>query len=390
MRRVARRSILGGLMGVLWGFAQPQSAAARSLEEALVSTFPADLRVDGEGLAQVFATTVASSFPVTGTSTSFVYRYDPAVGELVRSAIPLGPVFSERADTIGDGLLSIAVNYLIADYDGINGISLDALVSNDPRHSADYLVIPNGDTFEPVAALVQLDLEAQIAALSATYGATQDLDVNLFVPVVRTFLRASTTIYAPDPRVPPDPSYFTFTDEDRTTESHVGMGDMLLRMKYRFLEQAWVDLAAGGLLSLPTGSQANFQGTGDTLVGVALYASRTWARRVQPHLDLAFVIDANNLDRSQGRYSTGVDLRVFDWLTLNTDFLGSSDIAQPDSIPNPVFVQIERADVLQTSLGLKVALPQYNLVGFFNALLPLNADGVRADQLLAAGIEWIF
>lgn len=387
--RAIRHCLLLGLISV-WCVGLPDRAAARSLEAALASTFPGDLRTDGEGLAQAFAATVAASFPITGTSTSFVYRLDPALGELRRRDLPLGPVFSERADTVGAGLLSLGVNYLVADYDAINGISLNALVSNDPRRSGDYLVIPNGDALEPVAALVQLDLEAQIVALSATYGVTQDLDANFFLPFVRTFLRASTTIFAPDPRVPPDPSYFTFTDEDRAVETHEGIGDILLRLKYRFLEHAWADVAAGGLLSLPTGSRADFQGTGDTLVGAALYVSRTWARRVEPHLNLGFVLDADTFDRSQVRYSAGADLRVFDWLTLNGDFLGRSDVAQPDTIERPVFVQIERADVLQASLGLKIAVPRSNLVGFFNALLPLNDDGVRADQLLAAGVEWIF
>lgn len=388
--RLIRHGLYLGLVSVsLCCGVLADRATARSLEDALISTFPGDLRTDGEGLAHAFAATVAASFPVTGTSTSFVYRFDPTLGEPRRRRLPLGPVFSERAETVGAGLLSLGVNYLVADYDAINGISLDALVSNDPRTSRDYLVLPNGDGFEPVAALVQLDLEAQIAALTATYGVTQDLDVNLFLPLVRTFLRASTTIFAPDPRAPPDPSYFTFTDDDRAVETSEGIGDVLLRLKYRFLEHAWADVAAGGLLSLPTGSRADFQGTGDTLIGGAVYGSRTW-ERVQPHVDLGFVLDADKFDRSQVRYSAGADLRVCEYLTLNADFLGRSDVAQPDSIDQPVFVQIERADILQASLGFKVAWPVHNLSGFFNVLLPLNDDGVRANQVFVLGAEWVF
>lgn len=77
------------------------------------------------------------------------------------------------------------------------------------------------------------------------------------------------------------------------------------------------------------------------------------------------------------------------WLTLNTDFLGRSDITRPDSIQQPVFLQIERADVLQFSTGLKVA-PLRRTAAFFNALLPLNEAGLRADRILAFGVEAVF
>ena len=107
------------------------------------------------------------------------------------------------------------------------------------------------------------------------------------------------------------------------------------------------------------------------------------------------------------RYSLGADVRVFDWLTLNNDFLGRSDVAQADAIAHPVFVQLQRDDVLQFSTGLKIAPPWHATfrdtpflrdlrgaglpwVWFFNALLPLNEDGVRSQHILALGLETVF
>jgi hypothetical protein len=89
------------------------------------------------------------------------------------------------------------------------------------------------------------------------------------------------------------------------------------------------------------------------------------------------------------RYSMGADVRILDWLTLNNDFLGRSDVAGPDDIEKPVFVQIERTNVLQFSTGLKVA-PLPRTAMFFNAVLPLNDDGLRADQVLVFGVEAVF
>ncbi len=364
-----------------------------------MSTFPGVLREDGEGLATVFARTVAASFPVTGTSSSYVYRFDPATDSLERLNIPLGPVYSERARTVGPRKLSLGVNYLLVDYDAIDGHDLNALVSNDPRGPGHYIAICASGVCEPVEGRADLDLEAQILTLSATYGVMRDLDINVFLPLVRTFVRASTTFTGPDARVSSEPTNFFAAGQ--ASEASTGVGDLLLRAKYVLTHDAPVDLAAGLTLSLPTGERQDFHGTGDTLVGAALYASRTYAERIEPHLNLSFVLNADKFDRSQVRYSAGVDVRLLDWLTLNNDFLGRSDVAQADAIDRPVFVQIERADVLQFSTGLKVAPPWRQTfrrrgppglpwVWFFNALLPLNDDGVRADQLFAVGFEAVF
>ena len=135
------------------------------------------------------------------------------------------------------------------------------------------------------------------------------------------------------------------------TETSVGVGDLLMRAKYVVTRGTPVDLAGGFTLSVPTGNREDFQGTGDTLVGVAMYASRTYAERLEPHLNAAFVLDADKFARSQVRYSAGPDVRVFDWLTLNNDFLGRSDIEQPDTIERPVFLQIERTMSCSSRLG---------------------------------------
>lgn len=37
--------------------------------------------------------------------------------------------------------------------------------------------------------------------------------------------------------------------------------------------------------------------------------------------------------------AAGVDLPVLEWLTLNNDSLGRSDVAAPDEVDRPVFVR---------------------------------------------------
>jgi hypothetical protein len=374
-------------------------AAARTLEEALISTFPGPLSEDAQGLATVFSRTVAASFPVTGASAAYVYRFDPATDSFQRLNIPLGPVFSERAETIGRRKLSLALNYTLVQYDTIDGRDLDDLSSNDPRGPRDHIAVCADPALcEPVLGLARIDLEAQIVSLSVTYGLARDLDANVLLPLVRTYLRASTTFTGPDPRMPSNAQFFHFAFSDHVAETSTGVGDLLLRLKYVLPRRGPADVAAGLMLSLPTGRREDFHGTGDTLIGTALYASRTYAERIEPHVNLAFVLDADKFDRSQVRYSAGADVRVFDWLTLNNDFLGRSDVARPDAIDRPVFLQIERTDVFQFSTGLKLApcggfragAGSVRATSFFNALLPLNSENLRSDLIVAFGVEVVF
>ncbi|MBI4516267.1 MAG: hypothetical protein HY699_10690 [Deltaproteobacteria bacterium] len=352
----------------------------------------------------MFARTVAASFPVTGTSAAYAYRFDPASDSFQRADTPLGPVFSEREQTVGSGKLSLATNYALLRYDSINGRDLDELISNDPESGLHYVAICLATACEPLQALARVDLEAQILTLSATYGLTPDFDLSVTVPLVRTFVRAATTLTSFDP-----PQHFPFQFSASATETDAGVGDVLLRLKHRLGRFGLADLAGGLTVSLPTGERENFHGTGDTLVGAALYVSRTFANRIEPHLNLGFLGDADKFDRSQVRYSIGADLGILDWLTLNNDFLGRSDIARSDPFARPVFVQVERADVLQFSTGLKIAPPWRKTFGgvpvlrdipergaglpwvwFFNVLLPLNDDGARADHVLTLGAEAMF
>lgn len=379
------------LIAVLLGVAAlPALLHGRSLEQALVSTFPAVLRSEGAGLGEVLARTVAASFPVTGTSSSYVYEFDPANDSFEKQTMPLGPVFSERANPVGAGKLSVALNYLFIELDELDGRDLDALVSNDPSRPGDHIAICAGAFCEPVLGTIGLDLEAQILALSLTYGLTPDLDANLFLPFVRTFLRASTRFTGPDPRAPPREDFFSFAHESRVVETDEGIGDLLVRVRYLLARPQLADVAAGLALSIPTGSESSFHGTGDPLITPALYFSRLYRQRFQPHVNLGLLLNAGDAERSEVRYSAGADLRVFDWFTMNGDFLGRSEVARPDEVEQPVFLPAERRDVLQLSIGFKTAPFRRGPVLLFNTLLPLNDDGVRADVVLLFGIEAAF
>src|SRR6266542_4494254 len=52
-----------------------------------------------------------SSFPLASSAGGFTYRFDPELGVLTRTTDSFGPIYTERADTIGQGRFNFGVNY---------------------------------------------------------------------------------------------------------------------------------------------------------------------------------------------------------------------------------------------------------------------------------------
>ena len=66
-----------------------------------------------------------STFPLGSSAGGFTYQYDSALGVFSRSTESFGPIYAERAQTLGHGKWNTGVSYLQADYDKIDDIDLD-------------------------------------------------------------------------------------------------------------------------------------------------------------------------------------------------------------------------------------------------------------------------
>src|SRR5262245_9121717 len=159
-------------------------------------------------MAPALANTVASTYPVASASSGVTYVYDPSVDTLVRQAGVAGPIFGERAETIGKGVFNFSTSFSYVHLTTVNGSDMDSLV-NKPRVNGQTLTfkVPDGivladgrvTTVLPVRVTTDLDVKAYIFSPSVTYGVTPDLDVNLTLPVLGTTLGVTTHSEAPDP-----------------------------------------------------------------------------------------------------------------------------------------------------------------------------------------------
>ncbi|MBI3770370.1 MAG: hypothetical protein HY271_18020 [Deltaproteobacteria bacterium] len=379
-------------------------------------------------LGSVIGSQVANQIPSLSTSAGFTYEFNPDLDVYERSTKTFGPLFSERAVTVGAHKFNANVSYTYIKFDSINGHDLDHLTSRvllanignqrafagglrRPDLASQFPDLTPGTTFSQVKA--DLDLEAQLVDFSFMYGVLDDLDVNIDIPVVRTFVRSAITERTLDPRfavflTPASrPDIF---DDFAARGSALGVGNIRLRSKYVAVTNP-VRLAGLLDLVLPTGSPGNFQGTGDTRLGTFLIASQTVGEIFEPHAQAGVEFNCANVDHSQAKYSAGVTTQVASFAALTLDFLGRSEFAATTHVPSsarfpaskdgqftetvppfhgePILVSIHRNDILDLAVGGKFSItPQ--AIFFATVILPLNDDGLRADFVPTVGLEATF
>jgi hypothetical protein len=110
----------------------------------------------------------------------------------------------------------------------------------------------------------------------------------------------------------------------RASGSQTGVGDILLRSKYRFRDLAGGGLAIGADLRLPTGDDENLLGTGAPAFGAQFIASST-SGRISPHVNIGFLVagegDIVNTP-NEFTYTGGIEFEAAPTVTLSADLVG--------------------------------------------------------------------
>jgi len=347
----------------------------------------------------------AADFPATSTAPGLTFRYNADVELFERSSNSLGPVFVERAQTIGRGKLEGGFSYLFIDFDKLNGSRLDR-IGFAAQHRPDPIL--GNDTIS--LSFNKFTLQSHVMSFFATYGITNRWDVNILLPVVYTHwdMRSRARINNES-----GPVYF-FDNGLQSTErmfsagdDKFGVGDLLLRTKYHFLSADGFNLASGFALRVPTGKEKNFQGIGDTTLTTFFTLSQEYGR-FHTHVSSGIEYNVDDSDRSRVRYAGGLTFQVIEQLALLVDVIGSSSLktdrisvkvpefnnpSLDDSPPLPSgFTRVSQrlnVDILDLAIGFKIH-PVKSMVGFFTVLLPLNDEGLRSDLIPAVGLEYNF
>jgi hypothetical protein len=386
----------------------------------LVAATPAraqDLGARVEGalnrVTQVTAETFGRSLPLPSASAGVSYAFDPATGTFQRQPSTFGQVYIDRARPIGARKWNVQVTYQHAQLDRIDGQDAGDLSDSTP------IYFPGA-----FAAVTLPKLAAQAATnqflLAGTYGITDDLEVSLAIPLVQSRTAAQATLRAAA-ILASDGSLFRRQLTFDGVETAFGVGDLLLRAKYRVLATDAVDVAAGLLLRLPTGDVENLRGVGFLEVAPAVLASsrifrlRSWAR-LQGHFNASVGFDTENVDNSEARWGIGLDWGITDRVTAAIGVLGRNQFArvappgffdfprcfgadlvtcatsqQPRGGTAPLFgLSGARVDYYDLSIGGRGAVWKDTVFAFANVLIPLNDGFVRTEPIPLLGLEATF
>jgi hypothetical protein len=352
-----------------------------------------------------------TDFPNTSTVPGFTYVYDPKLQALERSS-QLGPVFTERADTVGGGRIEFGASFLFASLQQIDGGGFGTSASI----SQNQALVDSFNATDAVAEQITVDsfrLENYVVNMYATYGITDRWDVNVLVPLVYSRMRVrarrqfSAVDLASGTVTPITNPAGRSADGDA-----LGIGDILVRTKYRLVDADPVAVASALTIRTPSGAEDDFQGLGDVTLTPTLILSYPLGPH-SLHATFGFEFNADDIERTRGRYTVGGSAQLFESLgflgqtALLADFLGSSGLGDDEfgapagtfgipgaglSAVNPqgTILAVDRTDLLDLAAGIKTAIPG-NGVLYVGAIIPLNDDGIRVEEAIpTGGVEFGF
>ena len=353
-----------------------------------------------QGLSGALAS-ARSQAPIPSASGAFSFAWDSELDTFVRKPQSLGSMLAERAPTLGRGTWTVSISYTRIKFDTLEGDSLDELETSQPTFTEGFLAgLPPADRVPASNSLLDTALNFRFALdmifLAAAYGVTDTIDVSMALAINHASMHGQALAFM-RPKDPTKDSlgYFTVQQkgviiggsgscaadftcaQDSFDGDAWGTGDLYLRGKWHFLDTEYADLATVAVLTLPTGNADNYLGFHGPTFTPWLVASKTFGR-LSPHLNLGYAF-RDGQDVSQAQWVAGADARALDWLTLAADFLGYHDDKR-DGIND---------DVVQSALSFKLNPFDQVVVGG-TVQFPLNRDGLRADVIYTAQIEYTF
>ncbi len=308
-----------------------------------------------------------------------IFQTDPLTGVDLPAASTLGPVFTERGETIGRHKLYIGVTHEDFHFTSLNGQSLNALgvlyKGGDPSG-----VQNNGTALTSYPATFNIGMDVRLSQNVAfvTYGVTDRIDLSLGLPEVHAAVAARTYngilfdggglgqqpsaanpncwcagTFNPGAYVSPAIN-FTQPIIGQSSLGKTGFGDLLLRAKGTLVHNSRMAVAAGADVRFATGDAENYLGTGTTSIkpfaAVSLYLPATHGIVFAPHLNVGWQFSGKSVLGGQLQANT-LTATITDG-SGTVSYMGAPLTATKDYLP----------DVFSWALGSEVAVGRHNTI----------------------------
>lgn len=345
--------------------------------------------------------TSLSIIPLSSPASGVITRTDPDTGAELPVSSTLGPIFTERAETIGKGKFYVGISNQDFHFTKFNGTSLNSLSLLYQGGDPSEIIQKDGRQRTTVPATFGLGMDVRLSQDIAflTYGVTNGLDVSLGLPLVHSAVSARTydgTIYSGTGFDTPGstcwcvntftPGYPTLTQQQigQTALGKTGFGDVLLRVKGTVIRKSSLVVAVGSDLRFPTGDAKNYLGVGTTTVkpfaAVSFYSKPLRNNIVlSPHFDVGWQFSGKSI---LGGQLEGTQL------TQNTSTGAVNYIGAPFTTTKGYL-----PDVFTWAAGAEIALGRHNTliadilgnqVGWIHGI-PNATFQTIPDQLLPTG-----
>ena len=314
------------------------------LPVATYSTLQNTLNSPAAAFNSTFATQL-SNVPIVSSASGIGVTLT-STGKVVASEENnLGPILTDRAETIGRHKLFVGGFYQRFRFNSIDGNSLN----NVP------LVITSGPSNTQITQYTQqvnnisMKLDQYVGVV--TFGLTTKTDVSVVIPIDRVAIGVYTT----------GTSYFFPADGQPSVHplmpqyvsgKYSGIGDVIGSVKNTFWGGEHFKFAGGLLLRFPSGNALNYTGSG--AFGFNPYGVVSYQWKVSPHARLGYLWNTSSVlipttsapvngiapsptggsSQLPGglQYDIGADWAALKKLTVAGDFLGSQFLNSPSLV----------------------------------------------------------
>ena len=360
-----------------------------------------------------------SSLPVSATSGGATFRFEGGV-PVPTSGSP-GPIFAERAQTLGKGRIFIGANINRLHFETLRGVSLNGVQmvfthQNVTGAECDSIVgascapygVPAHEN-DVIDLNLALDIDMTVTSFFLSFGLLDRVDIGVVLPVVSTSLTGTS-----DAQIVPfggtTAQHFfggTAANPELSTSRFVqgaatGIGDIATRVKINFSRSERTSFSVLGDARFPTGSEDDLLGSGHfSLRALGILSSRFGA--FTPHANIGYLFRNSDQQNDAVLATVGFDHLMAPWATLAVDLVSELQVGETKlTLPGPVtydkpFVRTinvtnipnQRDDLINGSFGFKFNT-QSGIILVANTLWPLNRGGLRPNVIWTAGLEYNF
>jgi hypothetical protein len=361
-----------------------------------------------------------ANLPVSATSGGSTFRFEGGVP--VRTSTSAGPIFGERAQTMGRGRVLAGITRTGATFATLRGVDLRNLGFTFTHANSDFegcdeangggdcslLGIPQLEN-ETISLNLALTLRLTVTSFLVTYGISDRVDLGVVLPVVSTSLLGQSEAQINPFGPPPAVHFFGGTPDNPVLNaerfvqgSATGLGDVAARAKINLRESQPLSVAVLADVRFPTGSESDLLGSGSFGArGLAIVSARFGS--FAPHANLGYAYRGGQFQNDAVLATAGFDQLMAPWATLAVDVVselqvGDSPLEVPEQVVieapyrrviTPTTIPSRRDDLVNASLGIKLSTGA-GITVIANGVWPLNRGGLRANVIWTLGGEYSF